>query len=285
MSTEEHYDGEVHGLLATAFDDHVPPVDLVSGAVDGYRRHKRRARVFGTAGGALALTGAVLGGTALVGTGSSGASDGTSAASGTSTPGSGAAPTVESACAGLYNRFSTQPGTGDYTADSATLAQVCSRDLAALRTALPKAKVTPRRESWNQASAAHDAAPGVHLPPGTAADTPLVQSGMYTVEINGRSATVELTVAREQSWGFTGCTSESCAPNLSLADGTPATEGPAATREVGVGMLSIRVDATHWVLFAAYAQKALPFDFAAVERSAPFAAAVSADVRDLNLPG
>ena len=37
MTTDEHFDGEVHGLLAGAFDDGVPAVNLVPGAVDGYR--------------------------------------------------------------------------------------------------------------------------------------------------------------------------------------------------------------------------------------------------------
>ena len=65
MTTDEYGDGGVHGLLATAFDDDMPVLNLVPAAVEGYRRHRRRTRVLGTAGGAMALTGVIAAGTTV----------------------------------------------------------------------------------------------------------------------------------------------------------------------------------------------------------------------------
>jgi hypothetical protein len=295
MSTDERYDGEVHGLLATAFDDDAPLVNMVPGAVDGYRRHRRRTRVLGTAGGALALAGVAVAGTTLgSGTGSGAARQ--SAASGTASsaarqnPANGGtssspANAVDPACQGIYFRFGAQPHVGMYSADNATLSRVCTRDVAALRTAIPGATVEPERETLAEAVAHHEAQAGDRLPAGATAQTPLLNRGFYEVKVGGQSTHLMLTFGRHQSWGFNGCMA-TCTPNMKLADGTPATESPATSPDVGIDSLSIYFDAQHTAALMASPQNApnekMPFDFSKLVRSEPFAAAVAADVHDLN---
>jgi hypothetical protein len=284
MSTDEHYDGEVHGLLATAFDGDVPPVNVVPAAVDGYRRHRRRARVLGTAGGALALAGVAVAGTALA-SGGGGSAATQSAASGARTSGGTSASAVDPDCRGIYDQFSARPHDGVYTGDSATLSRVCTRDVAALRAAIPGATVVPQRETFADALAHHEVQEGGRPPAGADAHTPLLQPGAYVVKAGGHSTYVSLIVADQQEGGFNGCLPADCPPNMKLADGTPATESPALAAP-GVGALAIRPDAGHWVFFFVTAQNApgevLGFDFPALVRSRPFAAAVAADVHDLN---
>ena len=297
MSTEEHYDGrdgEVHGLLATAFDGGgMPVLNLVPGAVDGYRRHRRRARVLGTAGGALALAGAVTAGTALAGTGTSGGTTTVGAAQGSSEPGRAAgkatAPEKDPLCDGRYHRFGARPGDHIYSADSAALERVCARDVAALRAAIPGATVVPQRETFAQALARHDAQPGEQLPPGADRQTPLLSPGEYIIKAGGKDTLLNLVFADKMGWGFNGCEVGKCAPNMRMADGTPATESTAEPGS-GVGALSVGRDAEHWVFAMALIPNAkvnqsLPYDFGKLVRSQPFAAAVAADVRDLTRLG
>ena len=294
MSTEEHetLDGEVHGLLAGAFDDGVPVVNLVPGAVDGYRRHRRRSRVLGTAG-VLAVAGVVAAGTALAGTGTSGRTTTVSAAHGSGDAGqaAGKAGALEKdpLCDGLYHSFSGRPGDHVYRAATATLERVCASDLAHLRAAIPGAQISPVRETYQQALAVHDIPPGTPAPVGAPENTQWITPGGYLVEAAGRRTYLDLAVSDRQGWGFNGCSAGDCPPNLRLADGTPATETPASSAEVGIGMLSIHLDATHWVSFSASAnaatKEALSFDFAKAVRTKAFADAVAYDVRSLNSLG
>lgn len=304
MSTDEHFDngldgpadtdGGVHGLLATAFDDGcpVPVVNLVPGAVAGFRRDRKRARVLGTAGGALALAGAVTAGTALAGTGTSGGPTTVSAAHGSSdagrAAGKAAAPTKDPLCDGLYHGFDDRPGDHVYRADNATLERVCASDLAHLRSAIPGAQVTPVRETYQHALAVHDIPPGTPAPAGAPEDTQWISPGFYLVEDGGRKTYVSLTVSDRQSGAFNGCWIGDCPPNLTLADGTPATENPASSSAVGIGVLAIHLDATHSIWFSASsdarskAEEGLSFDFAKAVRTKAFAEAVAYDVRSLN---
>jgi hypothetical protein len=296
MSTEEHetLDGEVHGLLAGAFDDGVPMVNLVPGVVDGYRRHRRRSRVLGTAG-ALAVAGVVAAGTVLPGSGTSGGTTAVSAAhgSGDADQAAGKAGALEKdpLCDGLYHSFSGRPGDHVYTADNATLERVCASDLAHLRTAIPGTQISPVRETYQQALAVHDIPPGTPAPVGTPENTQWITPGEYLVAAAGRKTYIDLTVSDRQGWGFNGCSAIDCPPNLRLADGTPATETPASSAKVGVGTLSIHLDTTHWVLFSASAnaatkdEEALSFDFAKAVRTKAFADAVAHDVRSLTKLG
>ena len=194
MTTDEHFDGEVHGLLAGAFDGDLPAVNLVPRAVDGYRRHRRRTRVLGTAGGALAVAGVVAAGTALAGTGSRGTATDISAAHGGSgsrsgagvTGGQPAADLKDPMCDGVFHNFSGQSGDALYTADTATLERVCASDLAHLRQAIPGARISPLSETYAHALAVHDVPPGTPPPAGRPEDTQWIQPGFYTVEAGGQ---------------------------------------------------------------------------------------------------
>lgn len=293
MTTDEHFDGEVHGLLAGAFGDGVPAVNLVPGAVDGYRRHRRRARVLGAAGGTLALAGVVAAGTALADTATGGAKglsaaasigDRTSDRTGAGVPAGSTSPE----CQGPFHSFTARPGDGVYTADEAGLRRVCGSDLYFLRGAIPNALIAPQHESFAQALERHDLPAGTPLPPGVTQDTQLIVPGSYVVKAGGQTTTVTLMVAHRQGWGFNGCTASSCPPNLTLAGGTPATENPGSA-QVGLGALSAHPDAAHWVWFMATAQgtpkATLGFDFAKAIRSEAFAKAVAYDVQNLDVLG
>jgi hypothetical protein len=78
---------------------------------------------------------------------------------------------------------------------------------------------------------------------------------------------------------------------VTLADGTPATETPASSSAVGIGVLAIHLDATHSVWFTASsearskAEEGLSFDFAKAVRTKAFAEAVAYDVRSLKQLG
>lgn len=287
MNADELYEEQAHSLLATAFDHELPVVNLVPGAVEGFRRHRRRTRVLGTAGGALAVAGIVAAGTALAGTASSGApsistaaGDGGQAA-GVKVASGGTSPD----CDGVFYHFGAVKGDGVYTGDDATLKRVCGSDLSYLRTAIPGAQISPQRESFAQALERHDVPPGTPLPPGVTQDTPLIRPGGYVVKAGGQTTAVTLMVAHHQGWGFNGCSVTSCPPNLALADGTAATENPGSA-QVGIGSLSAHPDSAHWVWFMATAQATpkatLGFDFAQAIRSEAFAEAVAYDVQNLN---
>lgn len=294
MSADDHYDGQdgpdgpggpdggVHGLLATAFTDDMPVLNLVPTAVDGYRRHRRRTRVLGTAGGALALAGVIAAGTAVA-SGSWSRSTTDSAANGSDS--SDSAASIAKLCQGIYHRFSTQPGDRFYNADGTSPSRVCARDIAALQAAIPGATVVPQRETMAAARADRDVGPAEHLPPGADNSTPLVQSGEYQVMVGGQNTLLSLFFSDRMSWGFSGCETNACTPNTNLADGKPATESTAPA-EAGIGAVSVHYDARHWVLVMASIpnshSQSLPYDFGKLVRSQAFAGMIAADVQDLN---
>jgi hypothetical protein len=296
MSADDHYDdgfddpegadghgGGVHGLLATAFADDMPVLNLVPTAVDGYHRQRRRARVLGTAGGALALAGVIAAGTAMA-SGSWSRSTTSSTANGSGGSG-GSAASIAKLCQGIYHRFSTQPGDHTYSADNTSLSRVCARDITALRAAIPGATVLPQRETMAQARTNLDVGPAERLPPGADTTTPLVQSGEYLVKVGGQNTLLSLFFSDRMSWGFSGCETNACPPNTNLEDGTPATESTAPA-EAGMGALSVQHDARHWVLAMASIPNSnsqpLPYDFGKLVRSKAFAGMIAADTQDLN---
>lgn len=287
MNTEELYEDRAHGLLATAFDGDVPTVNLVPGAVAGYRRHRRRTRVLGAAGGALALAGIVAAGTALAGTATGGGKSVSADAGGGGRTGAGVAARGTSPdCQGVFYRFGDLKGDSVFTGDDATLKRVCESDLSHLGAAIPGARVLPARESFAQALARHDVPPGTPLPSGVTKDTPLIAPGSYVVKANGQTADVTLMVAHKQRWGFYGCWAPNCPPNLALADGTPATENPGSAQAY-IASLSAHPDSVHWVWFMATPESepkaTLGFDFGKAIRTEAFAEAVAYDIQNLNV--
>lgn len=277
MTTDERYDGEVHGLLATAFDDGLPLVNLVPEAVDGYRRHRRRARVLGTAGGALALAGVAVAGTALA--------SGTGNISTTQSPASGSAggTTVTTApgCAGTYFRFGQYNGSGVYSADQHRLAAVCDQDLTALRALTGDTGLAPLAEKTTTAIAKHDLPAGATPPPSDSGV--LIQPGYYDGRINGVAYRISILVS-DKTAVFSGhCTAQSCPPNRTLADGRPATELASGVNSD----LVIHYDATHSVSVSAFltertTAKNVPFDFEKLIASPGFAQLISADIHTLD---
>jgi len=252
-------------------------------AVDGYRRHRRRTRVLGTAGGALALAGVIAAGTAVA---CDSWSHSTTESTANGSDGSGgSAASIAKLCQGIYHRFSTQPGDHFYNADGTSASRVCARDIAALQAGIPGATVVPQRETMTAARADLDVGPAEHLPPGADNSTPLVQSGEYLVKVGGQNTLLSLFFSDRMSWGFSGCETNACTPNTNLADGKPATESTAPA-DAGMGAVSVQYDARHWVLVTASIpnshSQSLPYDFGKLVRSQAFAGMIAADVQDLN---
>ncbi|MEY9862357.1 hypothetical protein ABH935_008002 [Catenulispora sp. GAS73] len=290
MSADDHYDGlgdaeghhgEVHGLLATAFADDMPAVNLVPTAVDGYRRHRRRTRVLGSAGGALALAGVIAAGTTLVpgaGSTTSGApsavSDGGAAADGNAVPAA-----IASACTGNFYLFGQYNGSGVYTSDQQGLAAHCRQDLTGLQALTGDRTLTSLVESQPQAITHHDTPAGSTPPP----PGDYIQPGYYDGRINGVAYRISIFVSDKTFLFGNSCTALSCPPNRTLADGVPATEVSTGAYNA----LVIHYDIDHSVVFSASltehtTARNVPFDFEKLIASPGFARLISTDVRTLN---
>lgn len=277
-TTDDHYDGEVHGLLAAALDENVPVVNLVPGAVDGYRRHRKRARVLGAAGGALAVAGVVTAGTALA-AGSGKAVHPQSTANQT---GNGhAAQATLPECTGVYFKFGTFGREGIYSTDQQGLAAACSQDLTTLRQLTGDASLKPVTEDSATAAAQHDIPAGATPPRST---RPLVQTGFYEGRINRVAYRINILVTDKiDQFGGT-CKPSSCPPNVTLADGRSAT----VTATGVFDALVIHYDATHTVTFNAALSEStsspsVPFDYRKLIADPAFAQLMSADVHTLDV--
>lgn len=288
MSAHDHHDGldttdldatdsgaAVHGLLATAFADDLPVLNLVPAAVDGYRRHRRRARVLGTAGGALALAGIVAAGTALA----AGAGSRATPPAAEDSSGSEVQQLLSGDCSGSYYRFGQYNGSGVYSADQGGLANACAQDIIALNQ-LTGSGLRPVTESTKDALAKHDLPAGAAMPPyGSGL---LIQPGLYD-GWNGTAYRISILISDKIEVFGTGCSPQSCPPNRTLADGRTATEVASGPHDT----LVIHYDKTHIVTVDAFltehtSAKQVPFDFEGMIASPGFAQLISADVRALN---
>jgi len=191
MDTEELYEDRAHGLLAIAFDDDVPVVNLVPGAVDGFRRHRRRTRVLGTTGGALALAGVIAAGTVAF----------------------GGSPADQSSTAGGQARGLDKCNVPESVAKQAgwdaamvrTVTENCTTNVALIEHAIPGAKVEPATPT----SLASMTREGPNDPvPTTKPDTRFYPVIGYAITVHGRTAFLTLMVpvlSRNEGCGY-GCT-------------------------------------------------------------------------------
>lgn len=179
MNTEEMHEDRAHSLLAAAFPDEFPVVNLVPAAVDGFRRHRRRTRVLGTVGGALALTGVVAAG--AVGTSVGGQSATRSAASG----GQGGGGDKCQVPADVIE----QAGWG--TAMVQKVTENCETNVALIEQAVPGARVTPHTYDPRdlprlKSTAATPAPKSLRYYPVVA----------YDITVNGRTAVLSLNAIK-----------------------------------------------------------------------------------------
>ncbi|WP_194916061.1 hypothetical protein [Catenulispora rubra] len=296
MSADDHYDGlgdpdghhghhgEVHGLLATAFTDDMPVLNLVPTTVDGYRRHRRRTRVLGSAGGALALAGVIAAATALVpgaGSTTSAAQSAMGDSGGSATDGNATPADITSACNGSYYLFGQYNGSGVYSSDQQGLAAHCRQDLTGLRALTGDRTLTSLVESQPQAIKNHD------LPAGSTPPPPgdYIQPGYYDGRIDGVAYRISISVSDKNGLFSDGCTDQSCPANRTLADGRPATEVAIGG---GYNALVIHYNTDHSVVFSAFLSehttvRNVPFDFEKLIASPDFARLISADVHTLNV--
>ena len=275
MTTDEYDEGEVHGLLATAFDGDVPLVNVLPAAVAGYLRHRRRTRVLGTAGGALGLVGVVVGGTALA----AGNSSPDRSQSAAADPGSTAVVDVTTACDGEYHLFGQYNGSGVYSADQKGLRANCQHDLTALRALTGDPTLEPLTENSRQAITKHDLPAGSTSP--SAGD--YIQPGYYDGRINGTAYRISIFVSDKTDMFGNNCTPQACPPNRMLADGRGVTELSGGS----YSSLVVHYDATHSVMVNAFLTertkaKTVPFDVEKLIASPGFAALISAHVQTLD---
>ncbi|MBS2537517.1 hypothetical protein KGQ20_32670 [Catenulispora sp. NF23] len=269
--------GRVHGLLATAFDDDMPVLNLVPDAVDGYRRHRRRARVLGGIGGALALAGVAAAGTVL-GAGGGHQTQHVDAGSGTS-----AVPSkIVAKCTGTYNLLDHVPG--QFSANQHGLTAVCEQDLTTLRKLTGDSGLGPLTESYPASVAASE--PTAEMTPQIGGPDAQIRPGTYLGQRAGSAYHVMIEVEGKTVSLGEDCTSTSCPPNLKLADGRPATKLSGALRD---SYVVVHYDATHSVVIRAGLEDRnsdgpLPFDFDKLIASPAFAKLVAFDVRTLDQP-
>lgn len=273
--------GEIHDLFATAFDGGVPALNLVPGAVDGYRKHRRRARALGTVGGALALVAVAVAGTVL------GAGGGHQAQ--TTTTGSGPNPVSAKTvmrCTGKYQLIGSFGGLGLYSGDQQRLAAVCEQDLTTLQQLTGDPSLGPLAESITPAPGLFSSMPTSEMTPQVGGSGALLQPGQYRGEsVDGRDYDLSIEVFDKIPSLGGNCTSKSCPPNLKLADGRPATKVTGVLRDHYV---VIHYDATHTVEIRAgldnrNSEEALPFDFDQLIASPALARLISSDVHTLDL--
>lgn len=204
MDTEELREDRAHDLLATAFGDDVPVVNLVPGAVEGYRRHRRRTRVLGTAGGALAVAGVIAVGTTV--TFGGGASDDQSAA------------TRGRASAADKCRVpeSVAEQAGWDAAMVRTVTENCTTNVALIEHAIPGAKVTPASMNPVNTPAFKDSKISSPGPTGLRY-YPVIA---YDITVHGRTVALNLMVpkASPNEGCAQGCTA------TTLSGGMPAKE-------------------------------------------------------------
>lgn len=269
--------GQVHGLLATAFDDDMPVLNLVPAAVGGYQRHRRRARVLGSIGGALALAGLAAAGTVL------GAGGGHQRQNATAGPGTSAVPPkIVAKCAGTYNLLDHV--TGQFSANQQGLTAVCEQDLTMLRKLTGDSSLGPLTESYPTSVAASE--PTAEMTPQIGGPDAQIRPGTYLGQLAGRAYHVMIEVEGKTPSLGENCTSTSCPPNLKLADGRPATKLTAGLRD---SYVVVHYDATHSVVIRAGLEDRnsdgpLPFDFDKLIASPAFARLISYDVRTLDQP-
>jgi hypothetical protein len=211
MDTEELREGRAHDLLATAFGDEVPVVNLVPGAVEGFRRHRRRTRVLGTAGGALALTGAIVAG-ATVGLGVGG-SAAQSAAAG-------------SAKCEVPDDVVKQAGWN--AAMVRTVTENCKTNIALIEHAIPGARVEPATAKSVVAIVAGPDTPVQTAKPGPRY-YPIVA---YDITVHGRTAILNLLASKS---GYAKICGSYCLQDTKLFGGMLAQQysGPEAEAAKG----------------------------------------------------
>ena len=279
MDTEELREDRAHDLLATAFEDDVPVVNLVPGAVEGYRRHRRRTRVLGAAGGALALTGAIVAGATVPSWGVP--SGQTAAPAAGHSPAIAPAPVTAACHASAFYKFGNSVGVTWYLGDLNDLRAVCDRDVAALKAMVPGAKVTPRTETAKSAEQLHDISAGMPLPE-VSADTPIVDTGSYVIEYAGHRVSATFDFSTKEIIFGDGCFSGACDPNARLAEDYPARAfsdtngGGTVIVDLGGGhVANVRIsdDGKDVTKF--------PFDFFAAIRTEAFFTAIRDDNRQL----
>lgn len=201
MDTEELREDQAHDLLATAFGDDVPVVNLVPGAVEGFRRHRRRTRVLGTAGGALALTGAIVAGTALALGGGTG--DGSSAAPGNRGGGVDKCRVPEAVI----------QQAGWDAAMVRTVTSNCETNMALIEHAIPGAKVAP---STYQGMVKYSANPH----PKTNPDARYYPIIAYDITVHRHTVTLNLVPSNSK---LPGC-DNGCGTDTTLYNGLPGRE-------------------------------------------------------------
>ena len=276
--------GEIHDLLGTAFDDGVPVLNLVPGAVDGYRKHRRRARTLGTVGGALALVAVAVAGTVL-GAGGRHQAQTTTTGSGPNGP-NPVSPKTVARCTGTYQLLGSYDGLGVYSADQQRLAAVCEQDLTTLQQLIGDPSLGPLAQSVTPYPVMASTMPTSETTPHVGGSGALLQPGQYLGESDdGRDYHLFIEVYDKTPLLGGNCTSKSCPPNLKLADGRPATKVTGALRDHYV---VIHYDATHTVEVSAglenrNSDEALPFDFDKLIASPALARLISSDVHTLDL--
>ena len=281
VNTDERHDDEIHGLLATAFDDEVPVVDLVPAAVDGFHRHRRRTRALGTAGGALALAGVVAAATVLMG-GSGSTARVASAASGSSTDTLSRSTGTAANCAGPYY---THPfdDPKPYSVDQRGWAELCDQDLAALRKLSGDDHLAPGIALAPDVLDKKSAPPVGSGPTYIAPKTRLTDPGVYEGRIGNVPYRFVISVSDKLPPDHSACTPQSCPSNRTLADGHRATEQSGGK----ISYLIIPYDATHVVDFIEFlpdrsAADTVPVDFEKLIASPGFAKLISEHVQKLD---
>ncbi|MEZ0106101.1 hypothetical protein ABH920_000082 [Catenulispora sp. EB89] len=285
MSADDHGDGlggqhgrhdAVHGLLATAFTDDMPVLNLVPAAVDGYRRHRRRARVLGSAGGALALVGVIAAGVTL-GAGGRRPGQNVGAEPG---PGTVVPPKIAAKCAGTYNLLGGSAAPGVYSSDQQGLTAVCEQDLATLQQLTGDTGLVPLTESYPSSTSSE---PTSEMTPQIGGPDARIQPGDYLGSLKGTAYNLEISVYDKITSFGTNCTAKACPPTDRLADGhlTTTVTGPRDTSVV------VHYDATHSVLVRAglkdrNSEAPLPFDVEKLLSSPAFARLISYDVHTLD---
>lgn len=263
MTTDEHDDSAVHGLLATAFDEDIPLVNVVPGAVEGYRRHRRRTRVLGAAGGALAVAGVIAMGTTMTFGGR---------ASGDQSATTGGRASAADKCK-VPESVAEQAGWD--AAMVRTVTENCTTNVALIEHAIPGAKVTPG--SMNPANTpalqgSKTSSPG----PTGLRYYPVIA---YDITVHGRTVPLNLmvpTLSHDEGCAQ-GCTA------TTLSGGMPAKEysgpeGGVENRRIDVVLALPSGGEVFYasVIYAPGAREA--FDFRAFSHSPDFATLVNGTV-------
>jgi hypothetical protein len=263
MDSEELREDRAHDLLATAFGDDAPVVDLVPAAVEGLRRHRRPTRLLGTAGGALALTGAVVAG---------------------ATMGLANGPATQSA-AGGGNKCevpeSVVKQAGWDAAMVRTVTQNCETNIKLIEHAIPGSRVEPSTPKFvvvvvvqlSNHTPSPTFKPGPTSKPGPR-DYPVIA---YDITVHGRTTTLSLLAAKS---GYSKMCGSYCLHDTTLFGGMLAQqysgpEGDAAKSQIDEVAAYPEAMRTLFASIGYGPGAPRAFDFEAFSHSADFAELVT----------